>query len=230
MNTGAARRVLSGVSALLPSRRTLYAVAVLLVLAHVLLVFRHYPLSILRSGEPLCTGDLGIHFAGCSEGRQLLSNGGRLWGYSPSFMAGYPFGAWDSFSRRGYEYASLLFPGCSAATAFYWYVILTALLPPFLLALAAGILGLGRREILLCLCLAVVIYQVGDPISYLWTFGNVAFPFVTCLAVLYFALAVAGIQRRKASLLAAAGLLLGLIFWLHQLATIPTLAGSLFIP
>jgi hypothetical protein len=144
-------------------------------------------------------------------------------------MAGYPFGAWDSFSRRGYEYATLLFPKCSVPVAFNLYVMVTALLPPFLIALAAAVLGLGRRRILLCLSLAVLIYQVDNLPSYFWSYGNVAFPLANALAVLYVASALVGIRRRSPPLLVGAGLLLALMFWLHQLAILPALAGSLAI-
>ncbi|GAG19663.1 unnamed protein product, partial [marine sediment metagenome] len=78
---------------------------VALVTIHGVLVLYQFPVSSVREGNPLCSGDLSWHFASAVEGDTFIRGEHRLWGYSPSFMAGYPFGAWISFSKRGYEFA-----------------------------------------------------------------------------------------------------------------------------
>ena len=219
---------MNGFRRLALSRLMELAAAVLCVL-HVVLVLRQYPVSALFSLHPLTGGDLTLHFAPCHLGRQLLDAGGGLWGYVPQFMAGYPFGAWDSFTQRGYEYCTLLFPGLSVAGAFHAYLMVTALLPPFLVALAARVLGLGRTDVLLTLCLAVIYYQVDNMLSFFWTFGNTGFPFVNALGVLYIAFAWKGIADRRRPHTLAAGLLLALVGWLHQMVVLPLAAGSLVV-
>jgi hypothetical protein len=199
--------------------------AVFLLAIHVALVFRHFPPRFLRSGEAPCSGDLCIHLAGCYEGSQALAAGSGLCGYSPTFMAGYPFGAWDSFSRRGYEFATRLFPGCSLSVAFYGYIVLSALLPPLLILLAAYVMGCRGDVLSWCAILAVALHQAGDPLAYFWTFGNLAFPLVNALGVLCVALAVAGLQSRRPLPLICAGLTLGLAFWLHQIAAMTAAVG-----
>jgi len=197
-----------------------------LLLIHVLIVLREFPPQPALSGQPPCSGDLSFHFASCFEGSELL-RGWKLWGYSPYFMAGYPFGTWNSFGGyRGYSYAPLLLPMFSVGTAFYIYLVGTALLTPLLIAVAGVVMGLTRRESALCLCAAIGVYHADNMVSYFWTFGNVSFPFANALAVLYVACLIAAIERRSWRYSLAAGLLLGVIGSLHQLAVVPVFVAS----
>lgn len=209
--------------------RILVMATLTLCVLHVAAVLWHYPLSSLRSRYPLMSGDLPLHFSAAHVGQQSLKAGGGLWGYAPDYMAGYPFGAWDSFTQRGYEYCTLLFPGLPLVSAFHAYLIVTSLLPPFLIGLAAWVLKLGRVRTLLSLCVAVVLYQLDDTLSYFWTFGNMGFPFANALGVLYLACLARGLRERRGALLGVAGLLLAAVGWLHQMAALPVIAGSLWI-
>ena len=196
-------------------------------LVHVALVLRHFPLGSLLSGTPLCSGDLSFHFDSCFEGAQMLRAGGGLWAYSPNFMAGYPFGTWLSFGRRAYELAPALLPMCSVTTVFYVVLVVSALLPPVLIALAAVVLGWKRGGVALCFCIGVLIYQLDNSVSYFWTYGNLSFPLVNSLCVLYVALLCRGIEERRMLHACLAGLLLGLIGWMHQLVVFPAAVASL---
>lgn len=224
---------MNGEQGVVPGRRmrdsVLSAVTLVLCALHAALVLMHYPWSSLRSAYPLSSGDLSLHFSAAYSGRQFIQEGGGIWGYAPDFMAGYPFGVWDSFTQRGYEYCSLLFPGLPLVTAFHAYLILTALLPPFLVGLAARILCLGRLQVLLSLCIAVVLYQLDDTLAYFWTFGNIGFPFVNAVGVLYLACLARGLRDLKPGFLVCAGLLLAAVGWLHQMVVLPVAAGSLWV-
>jgi len=204
----------------------LQAAVALLVVAHAGLVFRNYPLTYLREERVLCSGDLSLRYAACFEGRELAASGGGLWGYSPYFMAGYPFGAWDSIGRRGDEYFGALLPFLSLNAAFYWYIVLAALLTPLLIWGAAAVLGYGPQERLLCLCVAILVFQVDNVVSYFWTFGNVVFPFVCSLGVLFTALLAAALERRSGLLSLIAGLTLALLGWMHPVVVLPVFISS----
>lgn len=190
--------------------------------AHVALVVRHFPFASVREGRPLCSGDLSYHFAEAFEGREMIRSGLKLWAYSPYHMAGYPFGLWNNVAgSHGYMYASLLFPGASLETAYYAYLLLTALLPPFVVATAAAVRGTSRSDVLLTFIIAAVLYQADNLLSYLWTFGNVAFPFATSLTLLATALLWRAVTRPCFGTALAAGAVLGLALFLHQLVALP---------
>ena len=223
-----ARRV-AAIARLLCREWALWLAVSLLVFLHFALVLRQFPLSVAMGSYPFSYGDLPLHFAPCYLGRTLLDGGGGIAGYAVDYMAGYPFGTWDSFTQRGYEYASLLLPGLSLVRVFNLYVILTAVLPPLVVALAAVVLGLGRRSVALCLSVAVVLYQLDDPLAFFWTYGNMGFPLVNAMGVLYLAVAWRALRCRSLPLALAGGVLLAAVGWLHQMAAVPVLAGSVFL-
>lgn len=218
------------------AERILIVAVFVLVFAHAVLIIRHFPPSSIASGSPLCSGDLSWHFASAVEGADIAEEQGHIWGYSVRFMAGYPWGVWNSFSKRSYEFASSLMPGVSLEVAYYVWLILSAFLTPMIIGLAARTAGLSLRESLLCMGGAIVVYQFGNQVTYFWTFGNTVFPLATALtlwfsAILYRAICCAAspIGGPRAILFSVAwgaggGLVLGLCFWLHPLCMVSAAA------
>jgi len=203
------------------------AAVLVLALLHVGLVLRHYPPSLASPERPVCSGDLHWHFASAVEAREVLSLRSPLWGYSPNYMAGYPYGLWNSTGRRGYEFAALLLRAWPVARAFYAYLMATALLPPLLLVLAARVLGWRGRALVYVFAVGVIMFHFDNLVCYFWTFGNAGFAFVNALAVLYVACLAAGFERPRWHMTLAAGGLLALAGFLHPLVVVPALAGSL---
>lgn len=209
--------------------RLIPLVACVLLAGHVALVLCHYPPALMSARQPLCSGDASYHLAECFEGAELLATGPRLWGYSPYFMAGYPFGLWTCVGgRHGYAFAPLIAPGAPVGVVFYLYAVVTAMLTPLLIALAAWIAGLNGRRVLISLGVAIVVYQLDSQVSYMWTYGNVAFPFVNGLGVVFAALLYTAVRQKRMWVAVAAGLVLGLALFLHQL-TIWPLAAAAFL-
>ena len=201
-------------------------VIVTLLVLHVGLVVKHFPPSAASPANPICSGDLHWHFASSQEGREVLTLTNPFWGYSPNYMAGYPYGLWNSAGRKGYDLAPVLLPMLPVTVAFYLYALVTALLPPFLLAAAAWILGLKRRSVAYCFAMGVIVYQLDNLVSYFWTFGNVAFPSVNALAVLSTALLVAGFERKRWRLTLGGAVTLALVGYLHPLVFFPVAAAA----
>lgn len=186
-------------------------------LLHVLLVLQNFPPRSAAGGNPLSTIELSFHLAGAMEGRDIIAGQHHLWGYSPRYMAGYPFGGWNSLGTRGYEMSSALLPFLSFDWAYYTWVAGTAILPPLLIALAAWLMT--RSAVVACvgLILAVVVWQFGNMLNYFWTTGMIAFPFVESVSVLYLALLYRAWTSPGWGWPLLAGLCLGAIFWLHTL-------------
>ena len=206
-----------------PTPRWLVLAALALVGAHVLLVLCTYPPDLFTGDVALASHDYHYLFSTAFEGRELL-RGGSLWGYSPFYMAGYPFGLWNSFGRRGYEFAGAWLP-LTLPHAVYLWVVATALLPPFVLALAARVLGWPRRRVLLVLVLAILLWHCDNTTAYFWGFGMVSFPFANALAVLFVAALVRAVRDGRIGWAIAAGALLAAVGWNHQLAVFPVAAG-----
>lgn len=195
-------------------------------LLHAVFVTHNFPVSSLLSGNPLTSVELSFHLASATEGDAFIAGQHRLWGYSPRLMAGYPFGLWDSVGTRGFEFASACFPMCSPGTAFYLWILLTALLPPLIIAWACHLLGGGRGLTVLCLLLSIAVYQVGDVVSYFWTSGMIAFAFVSSLAILYAALLHRTLVSSQWLFPVAAGGVLAAVVYGHTLVVVPAVAAS----
>jgi len=188
-----------------------------LALLNLLLVMHRFPASSLRERNPLVSLELGWHFADAAEGHAFLRGRGAIWGYSPHFMAGYPFGAWNSVGRRGYESASCLFFFADFETAYYIWLVLASCLPPVLIALAFALLGRIGGETVACFTIATIVHQFGNIVAYVWRSGMIAFPFACAWAVLYVALLVRTLERRSWICAVAGGLALAAQVWLHPL-------------
>ena len=192
----------------------LTVVALMLLAIHVAVVILQFPPRHASSGDPLATGDLSFYLASAFEAEA----GGRLSGYSPSYMAGYEAGGWTSLGRKGYELAALWLPG-AVATRFYATVVLFAAIPPFLLAAAGRVCS--RRLTAAAAASGVVVYQLCDPVSFFWTFGNVAWP---CAGAMM-ALGVAVLSRGSWRAALLAGILGGAAAWLHTVAVVVVAVG-----
>jgi hypothetical protein len=203
----------------------LRAMVMLAVVLHAALVLVHFnPRLQFGQGRPLISGDLSFHFASAMEGVEFLRERHVLWGYSPSYMAGYPFGIWNSMPQRGYEIAASFLPFTSPEVAYDVFIVVAALATPLVLLLACSASGIERPNQWLVLLLALWLFHFDNQITYFWTFGNIVFPLVAALAVVFTALV--STPRIRLLRVLGAGLLLGAIFWLHPLGLIPAALGG----
>lgn len=198
----------------------------LLFVAHCLLVLRHLPVRLLRDGVSLASNDFHYLSSTAYEASQLLS-WHTTWGYSPHFMAGYPFGLWNSFGRRVYELAAACLPGLDSGAVTHGTLLVMALMPPLLVAATARLLGASLGLATVCLGLAAVVWQLDSMVAYFWTFGVTAFAFTSTLAVTFAGLLFRALATGRWAWTLAAGLCLGAIGWLHPLLLFPVLAVAI---
>ncbi len=195
--------------------------AALVLLLHTLLVVWALPARHAAAADPFATNDASFYLAS----GLAAAEGGRLTGFSPSHLAGYPYGSWMSLGRKGYEAAMLWGPGSTPTRRFYDFMLVTALLTPLLLGLATLALGLSRRAAWGIAAAAAVAYSLADPLSSFWVYGGSAFPFACALAVLAAALC----WRPSAARAVTAGLVAALALWVHEIAVVPLLMGLLAV-
>lgn len=193
-------------------------------LAHLVLTFRGYPLSSLLRGEVPWRGDLYRYFA-TAYGMARI---GRLYGYDPFFMAGYPAGLWNSMGKKGFEIFHLLFPWVPLPALFCIVIPAVCLLSPLLLWWTLRRHGPTRRAkwILWVACLGY--WHMSTHLSYFWSFGNIFFPaaccvLIACLATLWRIVE----EKRGAGYALAAGILAGVIFYWHTVVLVAGMAPAL---
>ena len=193
---------------------------------HVGAVLVQFPLRLGLDGQPLASGDCGITLGKAWDASRGAEAGGAI-GYSPSYMAGYPSGSWNSVGHRGYELGATHLPFGSAPARYYWTVVGMTCLIPLLLGSAARVCGYPRSTALTCAAFGAAVVQLCDPVAFFWSFGNAAFPFASALAVLAVALALPGGKRVAYPRAALAGAVAGLAIWAHTISALPLLCGGL---
>lgn len=212
------------------SRRLRWILGGGLLAAHTALVMWNFPLEPVLRGHPLCSVELSFHLAGAVEGRDFLAGRHRLWGYSPRFMAGYPFGLWNSIGTRGYESAPAFFPFVSTGVAFHLWILLTAWGPPLLVALAAHLIAPHSRESLLgVLAITLAFYHLGNLNTHFWTTGMIAFVTASALAVLWTTLVWKTVTHPEWRWPLTAALTAVAIVWINTLAVVPAAFGAICV-
>lgn len=148
-----------------------------LVIAHLGLVLRHYPPSLLLDGEVPLRGDTSRYFA-TAYGASRLDG---LFGYDADFMAGYPAGLWNSMGKKGFELPVKALPGVPVPAVFYGTLVAVACLAPLILwrGVRRFLDGRSAREAMLLV--AVAYWHLSTQASYFWHNGNVFFPAMACL-------------------------------------------------
>ncbi len=193
---------------------------------HFFAVVRHFPLGIYTSDSALASGDCGITLGKAWDASRCTDAGGSV-GYSPTYMAGYHCGSWNSVGHRGYELGTTFLPLDSAPTRYYWTIVGMVWSIPLILGMASFACGYCRFTVLGCAGFGSLVVQLCDPVSYFWTFGNAAFPFASGLAVLSASLALTAGGRIGGLRAVLAGALAGLAIWAHTIATVPVIFGGI---
>jgi len=188
---------------------------------HALLVVWMFPARHATPDDPFATNDTSFYYAS----GLAAAEGGRLTGFSPDHLAGYPYGSWMSLGRKGFEAAMLWGPGANPAVRYYRFLLLTALLTPIVIGLAALALGLSRRASVIVAAAAAIAYTLADPLSSFPAYGGTAFPFACALTVLAAALCWQPTAKRALT----AGLVAGVALWVHEIAAVPLVAGLLAV-
>ncbi len=205
------------------TRLVLLAIAILVL--HLGLVLRHYPMRVLTEGEIPLKGDVSRYFA-TAHGSAMVDG---IYGYDPYFMAGYPVGLWNSMGKKGFEVAHAVMPWLPLPTLFYVVLIGLCVVSPLVAWLAVRGQTSNAGESVALLVLFLLYWHLCTMVSYFWGFGNVFFPATSCLLIALIACVwqmLGGQQNIRWAL--ASGALAALIFYFHTVvllaAVIPLFA------
>lgn len=178
----ASTRVTSGApAASRASSRRRYAVVFSLIFgAHLGLMAYAFPVGDLLGDRPWASPDYQTHFRQTTVLTRALDRFGKLWAYDPGMLAGHPVGlVFDVDNKLHFLFAYTLHKaGLGLAAAFNLFTLLTCLLAPLSIWLAARCFRLAPREQLWALGFGVLLWHL-DSAASAWRGGMVSFCMVS---------------------------------------------------
>lgn len=157
---------------------------------HLAMLAYAMPLRLLLGPEPLGGPDYHTHFQHTHTLTRALTEHGRLWIYDPMMIAGYPAGLFfDVDNKAHFWFTTLLHRlGAPLPAAFNLFGLVSALLMPISLWLAARLLGASPRAQAWSFALAVLLWHFDAQVRFYWGVGMVSFATASHLCVLVLAL------------------------------------------
>lgn len=157
---------------------------------HVGLVLQAIPLRVVFGGQPFSGPDYQTHFQHTHTLTRALAEGGRLWVYDPMLLAGYPAGLFfDVDNKAHFLFTTLLrWLGAPLPIGFNLFTLVSALMMPVSLWLAARLMGTTARAQAWTFGLGVLLWHFDSLIRFFWGGGMISFATATHLCVLVLAL------------------------------------------
>jgi hypothetical protein len=157
---------------------------------HLATVFITAPPRIVFSGTPIPNLYFDQQIDQTYQVTDALGQWGEGWAYDPSHASGTVVGTFVDTNSRAwqlwtYQLSKL---GLQRGTAFNTFVLLAHLLAPWVLALAAGLFGLGRWPCLIAGMLGGLLWFFDGTVHWQWWSGTVPYPLASYLSVLCAAL------------------------------------------
>jgi hypothetical protein len=147
-----------------------------LFVAHLILASLVVSPGVLFGGEPITSLDYSLHFVRVWATDEMLSEHGRIWGYNPFFLAGYPAGTVFDVNNHFIELfgVALHRVGFSLPTAFNLFVFLALLLVPIFTWMAARNFGLSPWQQVTAVGLAILLWFTDGEVRIAWRVGVIA--------------------------------------------------------
>ncbi|HEY8375071.1 MAG TPA: hypothetical protein VIK91_01225 [Nannocystis sp.] len=157
---------------------------------HAGLLLNAIPLTVVFGGRIFGGADYQTHFQHTHTLSRALDESGRLWIYDPMLLAGYPAGLFfDVDNKAHFLYCTALRRlGLPLPAVFNSFTLLSAILMPVSLWLAARLLGVSARAQAWTFGLGVLIWHLDALMRFFWGGGMISFATATHLCVLVLAL------------------------------------------
>ena len=172
------------------TRHRLITGAVLLL--HLGLVLLFCPPSVVFSEQPYGAQDYQTHFQQTHTLDQVIRGHGRAWAYDPNMLAGFPVGLFFDVDNKAHSLFAIGLSrlGLPLAMAFNLFTLVSCLLAPLSLLLAARLLQMDHHGRLTALVLGVLLWHFDSGLRFAWSAGMISFGtashgFVVPLALFY---------------------------------------------
>ncbi len=129
--------------------------------------------------SPVFDDDYAMHFSQCLSNQRFLERFGKIWGYDPFLLAGFPRGVLVNADNKLWELSFyLLEPLLGAGRAFKLYPLFFLLLYPFFIYGAARNFDCSRGVSLTAACIAVLFFHLSLAIDLFYS-GMVSYVLVS---------------------------------------------------
>ncbi len=177
------------------------------------------------SDAPVYTDDYAMHFSQCLAAKRFFSAAGRLWGYDPFFLAGYPSGTLVNADNKAWEvFFVALSSFLGEGQAFKLYLIAFLLLYPLFPYAAARNFGLSRGTAVAAAILALLFFHLSMTID-LVSWGMLSYVFMCYCSLYVFSLVYKLLEQFTWKRFVWLALVSSLLLMMHILAPV-----HLFIP
>ena len=203
-------------------------IVLLLVAGQAALVLRAMDWSDWTGKDPVVERDYAYNYYNVYAAKKFYETSGRLWGYDPYFMAGYPAGTLTDVNNKMAELLACLLAFAHEAVVFKMYCLAILSLGPLLIYHSARNFGLPRPHSLLAASLLVLVWNSYPEIVHYQAFGMVSFLGACYASVWVFSLLYRALDRKALENLFGIALLVlvtPLLFSLHVI-----MAFLVFVP
>ena len=155
--------------------KPVYALAAVLAV-HLVLAMSLVSPGVVLGGEPIASLDYSLHFTRAWITDGLLSEHGRIWGYNPFFLAGYPAGTVFDVNNHFIELFCIVLHrvGFSLPTAFNLFVFLALILAPVVTWAAARNFGLSPWQQVAAAAISTLLWFTDREVGLTWRVGVIA--------------------------------------------------------
>ncbi|MBN1654713.1 MAG: hypothetical protein JXA30_13160 [Deltaproteobacteria bacterium] len=205
------------------SRWLLLISLVVVLLFHTLLTFYFTPPSLVFSQAPLRGEDFDGHFGQVTRFIDAFSGWGKSWSYDHHLLAGHPAGTIGDANTKAWELWTWLLwkAGLARGLAFNLFVLLSFLLIPWVMFLAARLFKLGPWAATVVALFAGILWFFDSQTHNFWWIGMTAWTFASYFCVLPLGFFYRYMSNPSAYYAAATALALGLCILIHPYSFVP---------
>ena len=198
------------------SRRT-WTAWILLVVIHLALVAYAIPLEVVFGDGPFGGPDYQTHYQHTRTLSGVIAEFGHAWAYDPDLLAGHPTGLiFDVDNKLHFGFTMLLSRiGVPMHAAFNLFTLLSSLIAPLSLWLAARLLGHSRPAQMVAFALGTLAWNFDPTTRFCWGGGMVSFATAAHVCAVVVALMFRLMRDGKAGHGAALVVLLPLVLRTH---------------
>lgn len=176
--------------------KTKLPIFAIIFIAHLIGVFGFLSNCDFLSETSLLNDDYSIHFSHIDPVKKIFSETGKLWGYSPFFMAGYPKSTVFDADAKSAEIIALVFSSINSAVVYKFYILFNFLLSPLIYLWASKNLNLQGNKLLIAFAMGTA-YWWNSPALRFNLAGQFAFIFVSYIGLLIFSLFYRFLKEEK---------------------------------
>lgn len=192
-------------------------------LVHLLLVLHFSPPAVIFGEEPLFNIDFPLHYYQTDRAMKAYAGWGKLWGYDPGVLAGYPTGTLEDVSSKTVELFVIALSGLGVrpTVAFNLYALLIHLLLPLVGFLCARLFRLTPPQSVGVGALWVLLWFFDSFFHWMWFCGMISWSAAGYLIVLLVGLLYRAMEEQRVLVWwVPVGLLASFMAVLHPFAAV----------